>query len=63
MAYEMDMMQALIDNDQARIDAIRRLNTPGSYIKSSYDESHDKLVAGLSQSFRKSHEGFCQSER
>lgn len=55
MAYEREMIQTLIDNDKARIDAIRRLNTPGSYIGSHEDASHDKLVATLNRNFRRSH--------
>lgn len=63
MAYEMEMVRALIDNDQARIEAIWRLNTPSSYIGDSHDESRDKLIAGLSRDYRRSHAGFYPCER
>ena len=63
MAYEQEMMRALIDNDEVRIDAIRRLNTSGSYINSLHNDSHDKLVASVSRNFRRTHQGFYPNER
>lgn len=63
MIYRTQLLQAIAENDRTRIEAIHRLNNPGSYIGSIHDRSHDKLVAGTSQLFRRTHQGFYPNER
>jgi len=62
MLYQADLLEAIATNDTIRIEAIQRLNTPGSYIDGHDSESHDKLVAVTSIGFRRTHSGFYPNE-
>lgn len=46
MRYQGSMMESLMKGDERRIEAIQRLNTPGSYRNKSWNEEiNDELIA------------------